>query len=103
LQVITKGTIEPVEVIGPVDAVDTAGPRAVTIQAKGGRTGNHIGITDEVWTARVTEAGAACVCVIRKQQGEIACQNCGSICTPIMAAASRTCSYAILASYAAPA
>ena len=71
-QVLAKFSIEPVEIIFSVHAIHTTSTSASAVKPKGCYTSDDVGIPDEIRTARVTEAGAAGVCIVGKQEGEVA-------------------------------
>src|SRR5439155_1377347 len=61
-----------VEVPAAVQTVDAASACTVAVQAEGGDTTDDVRRPDEVRAARVTEAGAAGVRVVREQEREVA-------------------------------
>src|SRR3990172_9081866 len=75
LQFIPKLGVDPVQIIRFIYTVDAPRAGTIAVQPEGGHTADNIGITDEVRTARVAEAGAAGIGVIRQQQGEVAHQT----------------------------
>ena len=58
-QMAAKLAVEPVKVIGPVHAIDTAGAGTVAVETERGHAADHIGLTHEIRAARVAETGAA--------------------------------------------
>lgn len=62
----------PTERPRAIHAEDAARARAVAVDPERGDTANDIAAANEVWTARVAEAGAARVGVIRKQDRIVA-------------------------------
>ena len=63
--------VQPIQIIGAVNLVYTAGTSAVTVETKVSHTSDHIGIVNEVRATRVAEADASGMSVVSEQQGEI--------------------------------
>jgi hypothetical protein len=59
LEILTKLLVEPVEVIGLVDSINTACACAGVIERIGGHAYDHIGILEEYGTTRVAKTCAA--------------------------------------------
>jgi hypothetical protein len=66
-----KRALEPVEIVGSVDAVDAARAGAVAVEAVRGHAADHVRVSDEVRAARVAEAGTTGVVVVGQEDREV--------------------------------
>src|SRR5688500_13599062 len=71
LEQLAELLLEPVEVVGLVEAVDAAGSAAGPVRAEGRDAGDHERVLDEVRAARVAEAGPAALRVVGQQDGVV--------------------------------
>src|SRR6266511_6097146 len=76
VEVLAERTVEPVEIVRRVDAVDTARSGAGLVQAVRRHPTDDVRAPDEVRATRVTEAGAAAVRVVRQQDREVTGELC---------------------------